>query len=109
MRYLEDAVYKSACANGVGEENGVGFTNPLARTVSGRSDGRQPTDADFATGGVVTPCAVGVEAHFFHLDALGGKACGVVGGGRDYSHKTAVYHEVVYLFIGGICIVEDIA
>ncbi|WP_139261822.1 hypothetical protein [Bacteroides stercorirosoris] len=28
--------YKSACANGIGAENGAGITYPLARTVSGR-------------------------------------------------------------------------
>ena len=35
MRYLEDADYKSTCANGIGAENGAGITYPLARTVSG--------------------------------------------------------------------------
>ena len=36
MRYLEDADYKSTCANGIGAENGAGITNPLAQTVSGQ-------------------------------------------------------------------------
>ena len=83
MRYLEDADYKSACANGIGAENGAGITYPLARTASGQRDGRQTPDADFAAGGVVTPCAFAVEGYLCHLDAIGGKACGVVGGGRD--------------------------
>ena len=75
--------YISACANGIGVENGAGITYPLARTASGQRDGRQTPDADFAAGGVVTPCAFAAECHLRHLDAIGGKACGVVGGGRD--------------------------
>ena len=75
--------YIPACANGIGVENGAGITYPLARTASGQRDGRQTPDADFAAGGVVTPCAFAVEGCLCHLDAIGGKACGVVGGGKD--------------------------